>query len=107
MRILLAIVFMMASLFLSSCGGEPKMDGRSAAAFKTSIKTVGESLPIADRQKFAGSIIILGLGTSLDDSFKGKDATQFETLRKKLDGKTGHEVIAFVKQEIERKNKSF
>ena len=83
------------SLAIAGCG-DPKIDGKSEAAYKASISKIADSLPESQRTEFAESLSIITMsGLSLADIFSGKQS--LESVKEKaiasLDGKTAAQVV--------------
>lgn len=83
------------SLALVGCG-DPKIDGKSEAAYHSSLTKVAEGLPEAQRKEFAEALSIVAMSQlSLSDMFSGKqsaDSFKGKTIAS-LDGKTAAQVI--------------
>lgn len=83
------------SLALAGCG-DPKIDGKSEAAYQSSLAKVAEGLPESRRQEFSEALSIVAMSQlSLSDMFSGKqsaDSFKGKTIAS-LDGKTAAQVI--------------
>ena len=92
MRRIMAVA--LAGLLLSGCG-EPKVDGRSEEALKSSLAEVAKPLSDAERKQFMSDVMLLSLGSmDLKGVFTGekKPADVTANMLATLDGKTAAQI---------------
>jgi hypothetical protein len=90
------VVLVVAALMLSGCG-EPKLDGSSEDAMKTSLQKVSESLSADKRAQFESDLkLVLLSGLDFKAVLRGEKSTSDTTkaLLADLNGKTAEQVAA-------------
>ncbi|WP_294612413.1 DUF6694 family lipoprotein [uncultured Gilliamella sp.] len=94
------LIIILISLTLLTACGEKKLDGSSPESLKNSMQEISKSLSAEDQKAFQQAFAKITIAATLKS--QGDDDKLQEVLKKKLDGKTGAEVI-----EMANKNNLF
>jgi hypothetical protein len=94
------LVLVICLAAIAGCGGTPRIDGSSEAAFESSVEKVSDSLPNEKKMEFAIALLAISMshaGELLSDPANIDEASQTAMAEKvitELDGLTADEVIA-------------
>lgn len=91
------ILFAVVLIFVAGCTkSAPTIDASSSEAFKASLDRVEKSLPVEKQAKFRAAVMLITISGISASEVTSKDGAthSIERMKKRLDGKTGEEIIA-------------
>ncbi len=75
------------------CGGAPTLDTSSEASFKSSMEAMAKNMSEEEKQKFAASVAMHGMGNMFQSAMSG-EKKELHDMLKDLHGLTAQQIIA-------------
>ena len=85
-----------ALMLVVGCGGAPTLDASSEESLKSSMEAMAKNLSEEEKQKFAASVAMHGMGNMFQAAMSGEEGEEKElhAMLKDLHGLTAQQIIA-------------
>ena len=82
-----------ALMLVVGCGGAPTLDASSEESLKSSMEAMAKNLSEEEKQKFAASVAMHGMGNMFQAAMSGEEK-ELHAMLKDLHGLTAQQIIA-------------